>query len=81
MLGLFRVSGVNHSCENYEQETAEDPMDINKILKELRSEREEIERAILALEQVGGKRRGRPPLWMKAMEMLSLLDCRRVKFN
>jgi hypothetical protein len=43
-------------------------MDINKIIKELRAEREEIERAILALEQVGGKRRGRPPSWMKAIE-------------
>jgi len=43
-------------------------MDINKILKELRSEREEIERAITALERLGGKRRGRPPKWMKALE-------------
>ena len=43
-------------------------MDINKIIKELRAERDEIERAILALERVGGKRRGRPPLWMKAIE-------------
>ena len=43
-------------------------MNINKIIKELRSERDEIERAILALEQVGGRLRGRPPLWMKAME-------------
>jgi len=42
-------------------------MDITKILKELRSEREEIERAILALERFGGKRRGRPPKWMKAI--------------
>jgi hypothetical protein len=47
---------------------AEDDMDINKILAELRSEKQEIERAILALEGLGGKRRGRPPRWMKAME-------------
>jgi hypothetical protein len=31
-----------------------------------RAEREEIARAILALEGLGGKRRGRPPKWMKA---------------
>ena len=43
-------------------------MNINKILKELRSEREEIDRAVIALERVGGKRRGRPPKWMKALE-------------
>ena len=43
-------------------------MDINKIIKQLRSERDEIERAIIALEKFGGKRRGRPPLWMKALE-------------
>jgi hypothetical protein len=43
-------------------------MNINKILNELRSEREEIDRAIIALERVGGKRRGRPPKWMKALE-------------
>jgi hypothetical protein len=43
-------------------------MDINKILKDLRSEREEIQRAIMALERVGGRRRGRPPQWMKELE-------------
>ena len=43
-------------------------MDINKILVQLRSEREELTRAILALEGLGGKRRGRPPQWMKALE-------------
>jgi hypothetical protein len=43
-------------------------MNINKILKELRSEREEIDRAVIALERVGGKRRGRPPKWMTALE-------------
>jgi hypothetical protein len=42
-------------------------MDIIKMLQELRSEREQIEEAILALERLargGGKRRGRPPKWM-----------------
>ena len=41
-------------------------MDINKILAELRSQREEIERAIIALDRIRGRRRGRPPQWMKA---------------
>jgi hypothetical protein len=42
-------------------------MDINKMLEELRAERENIEQAILVLERIGrgqGKRRGRPPKWM-----------------
>jgi hypothetical protein len=43
-------------------------MDINKILVQLRSEREELTRAILTLEGLGGKRRSRPPKWMKALE-------------
>lgn len=37
------------------------------MLAELRSEREQIEQAIIALERLargGGKRRGRPPKWM-----------------
>lgn len=43
-------------------------MDIHKILTELRAERERVEEAILALERLaarGGKRRGRPPAWLK----------------
>ena len=43
-------------------------MDVNKILQELREERERLEQAILSLERLarsrGGKRRGRPPKWM-----------------
>jgi hypothetical protein len=42
-------------------------MDVNKMLTELRQERETIEEAILVLERLArgrGKRRGRPPLWM-----------------
>jgi hypothetical protein len=42
-------------------------MDIDKIIKDLRSELEEIQRAIIALERIGGTRRGRPPQWMKAI--------------
>jgi hypothetical protein len=43
-------------------------MDVNKILMELRHEREQIEDAIVSLERLArgrGKRRGRPPSWMK----------------
>ena len=42
-------------------------MDILKMLSELRSERGQIEEAILVLERLArgqGKRRGRPPKWM-----------------
>jgi len=42
-------------------------MDVNKMLTELRQEREQIEEAIIILERLArgrGKRRGRPPLWM-----------------
>lgn len=42
-------------------------MDLTKMLFQLRSEREQIEQAILVLENLaksGGKRRGRPPKWM-----------------
>ena len=43
-------------------------MDVNNILAELQQERERIEEAILSLERLAigrGKRRGRPPAWMK----------------
>lgn len=42
-------------------------MDINKMLADLRTEREQISEAILVLERLTagqGKRRGRPPKWM-----------------
>ena len=41
------------------------------MLKELRSEREGVEQAILVLERMAlgrGKRRGRPPAWMKTIK-------------
>jgi hypothetical protein len=44
-------------------------MDVLKMLAELRDERAQIEQAILAIEHLAsgrGKRRGRPPAWMKA---------------
>lgn len=42
-------------------------MDVTKILAELKSERQQIEEAILSLERLArgrGRRRGRPPSWM-----------------
>jgi len=42
-------------------------MDVTKILAELKAEREQIENAILTLEQLAqgrGRKRGRPPAWM-----------------
>lgn len=46
-------------------------MDINKMLAELRVEREQIEEAIMTLERLArgrGRRRGRPPAWMSAIK-------------
>ena len=46
-------------------------MDVMKMLTELRQEREHIEEAILTLERLArgrGKRRGRPPAWMKEVK-------------
>ena len=42
-------------------------MDVNKILIELRLERQQIEEAIISLERLArgrGRRRGRPPAWL-----------------
>ena len=43
-------------------------MDAQKIIKELRAERDRVDRAIYVLEQDvashGKKRRGRPPKWL-----------------
>jgi hypothetical protein len=46
-------------------------MDINKMLEELRAEREQVEQAIIVLERIAagrGKRRGRPPKWMSEIK-------------
>jgi hypothetical protein len=43
-------------------------LDVDKMLMELRMEREQIEEAILTLERLArgrGRRRGRPPAWLK----------------
>jgi hypothetical protein len=45
-----------------------DDLDVDKMLAELRLEREQIEEAILTLERLArgrGRRRGRPPGWLK----------------
>jgi len=44
-------------------------MDVQKLLEELRAERDLVEAAILNLERLrtsGTKRRGRPPKWLQA---------------
>ena len=49
-------------------------MDINKILNEMRQERNQVEEAIISLERLAvgrGKRRGRPPAWMAAAKSVS----------
>jgi hypothetical protein len=46
-------------------------MDVQKMLADLRRERENIEQAILTLERLAvgqGRRRGRPPAWMTKVE-------------
>ena len=46
-------------------------MDVLKMLADLRREREQIDEAIVTLERLAqgrGKRRGRPPSWMKEMK-------------
>jgi len=47
-------------------------MDLTKLISDLRSERQYIEEAILALERIaqgGHKRRGRPPKWMAGLKL------------
>lgn len=49
-------------------------MDVNKMLQDLRAEREQIEEAILSLERLArgrGKRRGRPPAWLSEMRTVT----------
>jgi hypothetical protein len=44
-------------------------MEINKILDELRQEQASLEEAILSMQRFAagrGRRRGRPPAWLKA---------------
>ena len=46
-------------------------MDINKMLAELRAERDQLAQAIVVLERLSvgqGKRRGRPPKWLTTVK-------------
>ena len=46
-------------------------MDVNKMLEDLRRERDQIDRAIYTLERLARgqvRRRGRPPAWMSRLE-------------
>jgi hypothetical protein len=61
-----RVSGKQSNNKN-----GAGKMDVMKMLGELKQEREHIEEAILTLERLArgrGKRRGRPPSWMKEIK-------------
>jgi len=43
-------------------------MDVEKVLAEMREERDQLDAAILSMERVArgsGRRRGRPPAWMR----------------
>ena len=40
-------------------------MDVRKIIDEFRAEQALIEQAIIALERLGGKHKGRPPKWLR----------------
>src|SRR5581483_9518881 len=65
------------SCSSYGTLLLKNLMDINRMLSELREERENIEQAILVLERIAqgsGKRRGRPPKWMAAIETGEVAD-------
>jgi hypothetical protein len=73
-----RIKGFLSCVRFSEQETldirinlGDSLMDINKMLAELRQEREQLEEAILTLERLArgrGRRRGRPPAWMSQIK-------------
>src|SRR5579863_3002933 len=74
-----RYNEMTRSCSLFRTERVfkgkflggEEQMDINKMLAELRMEREQIEEAIMTLERLArgrGRRRGRPPAWMSQIK-------------
>jgi len=66
---VFRTAAPELSGTSSDSLGSVNTMDVNKMLVELRQEREQIEEAIIILERLArgrGKRRGRPPLWMTA---------------
>jgi len=65
---IFSITG-NHSERHSVMSAQSFPHGCIEELAELRDERAQIEQAILAIERLAsgrGKRRGRPPSWMKA---------------
>jgi hypothetical protein len=57
-------------------------MNLIHMLTELRSERQQLDEAILALQRLAtgqGKRRGRPPKWMASAELTSVATVRKRK--
>jgi hypothetical protein len=51
-------------------------MNLTHMLTELRSERQQLDEAILVLQRLAtgqGKRRGRPPKWMASAELTSVV--------
>lgn len=57
-------------------------LDVDKMLAELRLEREQIEEAILTLERLArgrGRRRGRPPSWLKDAATAGAVDLNGVE--
>jgi hypothetical protein len=62
-----RLMGTDQSFAHERKEEFK-TLDVDKMLAELRIEREQIEEAILTLERLArgrGRRRGRPPAWLK----------------
>ena len=62
-----RLKGTDLSFAQGRKEECK-TLDVDKMLAELRLEREQIEEAILTLERLArgrGRRRGRPPSWLK----------------
>jgi hypothetical protein len=55
-------------------------MDINKVLEELKAERDRLGLAIASLERLSaahGKRRGRPPKWLTEITLAAAAPKRR----
>lgn len=66
---LFRIRNSGKRRDTRRGKRENKGMDVNKMLAELREERQQIEEAILILERLArgrGRRRGRPPAWMSA---------------
>lgn len=59
-------------------------MDVLRMLSELRAERDQLEEAIITIQRLAvgqGKRRGRPPAWMKATKTATDVPRKRKAFS